>query len=145
MDLNKFFGEPVMATLSSLKPEFSIVEYSKVEDDEFIKFPEQGFYLQSTNNTSVISQYRIYIKNSEEYFELAANVNSKYSDASSIEELQQLLCQPTNAIGSIRIPGIEPTLPGFKFFDVDANLTVYAHYDASGDLVYIHVEQGQVS
>ena len=64
MDLNKFFDEPVIATLSSLKSEFPIVEYSKVEDDEFIKFPEQGFYLQSTNNTSVISQYRIYIKNS---------------------------------------------------------------------------------
>jgi hypothetical protein len=73
---------------------------------------------------------------------LAANINSKYSDASSIEELQQLLGQPTNAIASIRIPGIEPTLPGFKFFDVDANLIVYVHYDASGDIVYIHIEQG---
>ncbi|MCC3344688.1 hypothetical protein [Psychrobacter sanguinis] len=145
MDLNKFFDEPVIATLCSLKSEFPIVEYSKVEDDEFIKFPEQGFYLHSTDNTSVISQYRIYIKSLEEYFELAENINSRYSEASSIEELQKLLGQPTNAIASIRIPSIEPTLPGFKFFDVDANLTVYAHYDASGDIIYIHVEQRQVS
>lgn len=145
MDLNKFFGESIIATLSRLKSEFPIVEYSKIEDDEFIKFPEQGFYLHSTDNTSVISQYRIYIKNSEEYFELAKNINSKYRNAFSLEELQKVLGQPTSSIPSIKIPGIEPTLPGFKFFDVDANLIVYAHYDNSGDLVYIHVKQGQVS
>ena len=145
MDLNKCLGESIIDTLSSLKSEFPIVEYSKVEDDEFIKFPEQGFFLHATNNTSVISQYRIYIKNSEEYFELAENINSKYRNASSLEELQKILGQPARAIPSIKIPGIEPTLPGFKFFDVDANRIVYAHYDNSGDIVYIHVEQGPMS
>lgn len=58
--------------------------------------------------------------------------------------MEKFLGQPSKAIPSIKIPGIEPTLPGFKFIDVGANLIVYAHYDNSGDLVYIHVEQEQV-
>ena len=141
MDLNKFLGEPIIPTLSSLKAEFPIVEYSKVEDDEFIKLPEQGFFLQSTDNTSLISMYRVYIQQSEEYYKLGEGINSKYSDASSLEELQKLLGQPVNSIPSIKIPGIAPTLPGFKFLDVDDNLIIYAHYDTSGDIVYIHVER----
>lgn len=141
MDLNNFLGKSIISTLSILKSEFPIVEYSKIEDDEFIKLPEQGFYLQSKKNRSIISDYRIYIQPSEQYFRLAQNISNKYSNISNIEELQKLLGQPSKAIPSIKIPGIEPTLPGFKFLDVDANLIVSAYYNTSDDIVHIHIKE----
>lgn len=141
MNLNKFLGKPIIATLSSLKSEFSIVEYSKVEGDEFIKLPEQGFYLQSRNNASIISDYRLYIQPSEQYFELAQNISDKYRDVLNIEELQKMLGQPSRTIASLKISGTKPTLPGFKFLDVDANLIISAYYDVSGNVVYIHIKQ----
>lgn len=65
MDLNKFLGEPIIPTLNSLKSEFPIVEYSKVEDDEFVKLPEQGFFcnLQIIQVLYLIIEYIFSLQN----------------------------------------------------------------------------------
>ncbi len=137
MDINNLLGKSIITTLSDLKTKFAIVEYSKIEDDEFIKLPEEGCFFQAINNTSIISSYRIYIQSSDGYFSLSENFRSKYENISSIDEMKKLLGNSICSIPSIQIPGIDPTLPGEQF--LDSNLNVFAHYDNTGSLVYVHI------
>ena len=139
MDLNKFLGEPIIPTLSSLKAEFPIVEYSKVEGDEFIKLPEQGFYLHAPNDKSIITGYRLYLEPYGEYFSLDSNVVSKYRYIETVNDMINLIGQPVKANPTIKIPGMEKTLPGYLF--IDSNLKVTVYYNVQNKVQYINVKR----
>ncbi|EGH42528.1 hypothetical protein ALQ93_200231 [Pseudomonas syringae pv. pisi] len=48
---------------------FPIVEYSKVEGDQFLKIPESGIYFQSSDD-GFIEAYRVYCVRFDGYFRL---------------------------------------------------------------------------
>ena len=61
MNLNNYFNKHILEVLQDFKKIYPIVEFSHIEDDEFLKVPEEGFYLQASNGSNLISSYRIYI------------------------------------------------------------------------------------
>src|SRR5690606_20320860 len=124
----------VLENIKSISP---VVEYSKVGDDEFVKVPELGCYVQSKGGAGISSAYRIYYEHSHPYFPASEDMKGDYSKLKKIDDAERLFGKSIKDIPSIKIPGGDRTLPGKKF--IDKNLNILAHYNQDETISYIHV------
>ncbi|MET3456144.1 hypothetical protein [Pseudomonas kilonensis] len=69
MNPNDYVGRPVIDLLAELKDVLPLVEYTKVECDEFLKLPECGVYFQA-GNEGVVVAYRVYYQAVGEFIPL---------------------------------------------------------------------------
>lgn len=138
MDLDDFFGKPILKVLEKFTKQYPVVDYSKVETDEFLKVAEQGFYLQAQNGNGVISSYRIYLKSYDNYYPADESIKTSYTNFQTVEKVKNKFGSDSSQIPSITIPGLNPTLPGIKYRYKDLELSFY--YE-SNSVVYIHVEK----
>lgn len=136
MDLSVFLGQPISDALESVKKLTGIVEYSKVEGDEFVKAPEMGFYLQSKDGVGVVSAYRIYMDSCDPYFSAPDEVKGEFQGCDDVFDVEKILGQPVRNIPSVKIPGGNNTLRG-KMYSW-RNFRVMAHFDDGDNLVYLH-------
>lgn len=143
MDPTSFFGQNILAVLGKLRSAEEIVDYSKVEGDEFLKLPERGFYLHSKNGNGVIFDCRIYFVGDEEYFLSRDSVRGKFASISNISDLENMLGACVREIKSVRIPTRPPTLPGKEF--VDGINTVKAFMADGENISYIHINRRDFS
>ncbi|WP_144238507.1 hypothetical protein [Pseudomonas brassicacearum] len=139
MNPNDYVGRPIIGVLAALKDVFPLVEYTKVERDEFLKLPECGVYFQA-GSEGVVVAYRVYYQAVGEYYPAAAETKNACFGIATVEDSIAFFGQPVRDIPSVRIPGIAPTSPGYEFL-TDGRV-VAVHYDSSTRLVtYVHVKK----
>jgi hypothetical protein len=139
MNPNDYVGRPVIDLLAELKDVLPLVEYTKVECDEFLKLPECGVYFQA-GNEGVVVAYRVYYQAVGEFHPAAAETKKACFGIETVEDAIAFFGQPVRDIPSIRIPGVAPTSPGYQFL-TDGRV-VAVHYDANTRLVtYVHVKE----
>lgn len=137
MNPNDYLGELLIETLVSFRKSISMVDYAKVEDDEFLKLPEFGVYFQAGSD-GVIAAYRVYYQATDEYYHADSETKKECLDIATVDDSIDLLGQPARDVPSIRIPGRAPTSPGCDFLLKQKVITV--HYDAESRFVtYVHV------
>lgn len=139
MNPNKYINTPLIEALEDFRKNVSIVEYAKVENDEFLKLPECGVYFQAGDD-GVIVGYRVYYQAVGEYYPASAETKKACVDLENIEAATAHFGTPSRDVPSIKIPGRAPTNPGCEFMVREQVVTVY--YDAESRLVsYIHVKK----
>ncbi|QPG04612.1 hypothetical protein IT774_10235 [Salinimonas marina] len=138
MGIRNYLGVNIMAALGKLKNKIAMLEYVKIDSDEFLKAPESGFYLQSKDSSGVISGCRIFIKEDEPYLPASENLKGEYKNFRTLNDLEKKYGPAIKDIPSVKIPGVKPTLPGKKFEDGD--VAILAHYSADKELVFIHLK-----
>lgn len=139
MDPINFFGKDIMEALSELRAEGGVVEYSQIEGDEFLKFPESGFYVHSKNGTGKIFDCRIYFEGRDEYFPAKISTRGEFGELSTFGDFEAKFGSPVREVRAVKIAGAASTLPGKVFEYNGKKVTVYS---SDGDLVaYIHVKQ----
>lgn len=139
MDPTDVFGEEIAAVLDRLRASEAVVDYAKVEGDEFLKLPERGFYLHARDGTGVVSDCRIYFVAADDYFPAGDEVRGRYRGIRAVADLENMLGPSVGEIRSVRIPTRPPTLPGREF--VDGPLRVKAFFERPEEIRYIHVSR----
>ena len=138
MDLIKYLGTNILNTLSLLRGNADIVNYSKIEGDEFLQAPESGYYLQSKNETGVISNIRIFFEEHDGFFPSKYKLRGKYLLVKNFDDLNMLLGQPTKDIKPINIPGSTPTLAGKQYID---DTHIVSGYSKNGkNITFLHIK-----
>lgn len=137
MDLTNYLGKNIFETLSVIRQEH-MVDYNKIEGDEFIQLPECGYYLQSKNGTGIISDIRIFFEEYEGFFPSNPDCRGKYINVNKFSDIEILLGKHIKEIRSLKIPGMSPTLPGKQY--VDGSLVVSAHAKNSDNVTFIHIK-----
>lgn len=133
-----YFGQNMLNLLSDLRAKGGVVEYSQIERDEYLKFPDNGFYLHSKNGTGEVSDCRIYFEARDNYFPAQTSVRGKFEAFSTLEDFETGFGPAIRDVRAIQIPGAEPTLPG-KIFEIDGQRVTA--YSSDGNMVsYIHVK-----
>lgn len=140
MELSDFFGKSIMSVLEQIKLMSPVVEYSKIESDEFVKAPELGFYLHAPDGDGVVAAYRIFFSKYDEYFPADNKIKSEYKNFKSTSDFSAAYGNPLKTIRSIKIPGREPTLPGEMYKSESRTMFVY-HYPNDNEIIYVHVEK----
>ncbi|WP_422464043.1 MULTISPECIES: hypothetical protein [unclassified Endozoicomonas] len=139
MDLSSFLGQTTLSTLSQLKLAFPVIDYSVVEGDEFIKLQEHGCFFYSENSSGVISGYRVYFVSYDDYDIVDTSFEYPLKGLITIDDVSRHLGNPNMDIPSIKIPGLEATLPGFRFSD--QNLNYFVHLIDEKYISYINYER----
>lgn len=137
MDPTSYLGKTILSVLNDLRESEEIIDYSKVDGDEFLKLQEKGYYLHSKNGDGIIFDCRIYLAACDEYFPSATTARGKFASVVSIADLEELLGPSKHEIKSIRIPTRPPTLSGKEF--VDGDRIVKAFYESEGEIRYLHI------
>ncbi len=138
MDPIKQLGASILDILTQVRENGGVVDYSKIETDEFLKFPEDGFYLHAKNGAGNVSDCRIYFESIDNYFPAKLSTRGEFSDLSTLEDFVSKLGAPMREIKSVRIPGAEPTLPGKAFQYGDKKIVAYTADGVS--VSYIHIK-----
>ena len=139
MNPNDYVGRPLIGLLMELKDAFPLVEYTKVEHDEFLKLPECGVYFQA-GSEGVVVAYRVYYQAVGEYYPATVETKKACCGITTVEDSVAFFGQPVRDVPSIRIPGVAPTSPGYEFLTDGRVVTVC--YDANSRLVtYVHVKK----
>ncbi|MDU9393743.1 hypothetical protein [Pseudomonas sp. zfem002] len=137
MNPNDYMGRPLLDLVAHFKRSIPLVEYSKIDDDEFLKLPEQGVYFQAGSD-SIVRAYRVYYQAVGEYF--PADTETRYScfGIVTVDDAVRLFGQPVRVIPSVRIPTRPPTNPGY-LFDAGDERTVSVYHEADV-IICIHVK-----
>ncbi len=139
MNPNKYLDASLIDTLTEFRKKFSMVDYAKVDEDEFLKLPECGVYFQASND-GVIVGYRVYYQAVGDYYPASDETKKACVDVETIEDSIAHFGTPSRDVPSIRIPGRAPTNPACEFIVREQVVTVY--YDVDSRFVsYIHVKK----
>lgn len=137
MNPSDYLGASLIDALMNFRRSIPIVDYAKVEEDEFLKLPECGVYFQAGSD-GIITAYRVYYQAADEFYRANSDTRRDCLDAETIDSLIDLLGQPARDVPSIRIPGRAPTRPGYEFLLEKKVISV--HYDSESRFVtYVHV------
>lgn len=139
MDPTQYFGQDILAVLQHFRTTEEICDYAKVDDDEFLKLEERGFYLHAKHGTGVICDCRIYFAPDEAYFPAAPEARGRFAAIARIADLDAMLGAPVREIRSLQIPGRPPTRPGREYRD--GGLSVRAYHDEGGAVIHLHLSQ----
>lgn len=142
MDPTNFFGKNIVSVLEKLREEEDILEYSKIEGDEFIKLPEKGFYLHSKEGSGKIFDCRIYFYPYDGYFPSSNSVRGKFSEAVKLSHIEAILGEFVREIRSVKIPTRSPTLGGKEFRDNENIVTVFS--EDGENITFLHVRAKSV-
>ena len=126
MDLTNYFGSNILEIFSVLRSNETVVDYRKIEGDEFLHVPESGYYLQSKNGTGQISDLRLFFEEHEGFFPSNDELRGKFSSIQSFSDLEKLLGKEARVIRAIKIPGASSTLPGKQYLDGEFVVTGYS-------------------
>lgn len=137
MNPNDYIGRPLIEVFTEFRSVVPLMDYAKVEGDEFLKLPEQGVYFQAAES-GVLIAYRVYYKPTNEYFSAAPDTKAACFGIAVVDDAVELFGPPSRDIPSVRIPGVPPTLPGHEF-RADSNKLVSIFYSLN-EIVYIHVK-----
>lgn len=138
MNPDKLLGLTILEALEKIKTITPVVEYSKIEDEEFINANELGFYLQSSGE-GVVSSFRMFLEPHDGYFPIASEYQGDFKGIETLMELERYLGAPLQDIRSVAIPGVPPTLPGKLFIYKDKK--VFAHYyPGKNNICFLHIE-----
>lgn|SRR5690606_14561559 len=138
MELIKYFGQNILDVLTSLREKEHIVDYGKVERDEFLQLPECGYYFQAKNGVGKISDIRIFLEQHDGFFPSKSELRGKYDNVKNFADMNNLLGQPLKEIRSMKIPGTPPTLPGKQYSDGD--FIVSAFSEDGENITFIHIK-----
>ena len=138
MDLTNYFGSNILEILSLLRSSETVVDYRKIEKDEFLHVPESGYYLQSKNGTGQISDLRFFFERHEEFFPLNDRLRGKYSSIKNFSDLEKLLGQEVRVIRAMKIPEAASTLPGKQYLDGEFVVTGYSKNEET--ITFIHIK-----
>lgn len=141
MNPNDYLGRSLMSLLADFKSVFPLVEYTRLEDNEFLKLPECGVYFQSDNG-GWVTAYRVYFQAVGEYFPASAETRQACFGIATIADAIARFGQPVRDVPSIRIPGIAPTSPGYEFLAEGLVVTVCYEVD-SRVITHVHVKRGE--
>lgn len=134
----EYLGRNILELLGEIRDEGGVVEYSQVEGDEYLKFPESGFYLHSKNGTGEVSDCRIYFEGRDNYFPAKISTRGKFGAFPTFGDFEAEFGPAVRDVRAMKIPGAEPTLPG-KIFEIDGRRVTA--YSSDGDnIAYIHVK-----
>ncbi|WNF47050.1 hypothetical protein RHP75_01025 [Pseudomonas sp. SG20056] len=109
-----YLNGDIIAALKTLRSLIEIIEYQKIESDEFLKLPELGICFHA-DNSGEISDIRIYLKEADGFFAAEDHIVNNYLLSRSIAEATIELGGIYKDIPSIRIPGMPNTHPARKF------------------------------
>lgn len=139
MNPNKYLDTPLIDALANFRKSVSMIDYTKIEEDEFLKLPECGVYFQAINDGMIVG-YRVYYQTIGEYYPASAETKKACVDVETIEDSIAHFGTPVRDVPSIKIPGRPPTKPGCEFIVREQMVTVY--YDTDSRFVsYIHVKK----
>ncbi|MEJ1229233.1 hypothetical protein V9K90_25905 [Pseudomonas sp. CCNWLW56] len=128
-----------MILLADFKSVFTLVEYTSLEDNWFLKLPECGIYFQS-DHSGWVTAYRAYYQAVGEYFPASAETQKACFGIATIADAIARFGQPARDVPSIRIPGIAATSPGYEFLAEGVVVTV--HYEVDSRLItHVHVNR----
>jgi hypothetical protein len=136
MDLASFLDKRVDSALKEVKLIADIVDYSKIEDDEFIQAPELGFYLESIGGEK-ITGYRVYVRHYRQYFPAKSELKGFLNKIDKVQDAFDFLGEPIRSIRSLNIPSLPPTLPGIEFSFEDKIVSIYHDKD---EIYYMNVK-----
>jgi hypothetical protein len=136
VDPDEYMGCDVIVALQKIKPFVDLIEYHKIEDDEFLKLPELGISFHAGGN-SELSDFRVYLIGRDEFYAAKDSVVNKYLISRKIDDAVVELGEVFRDIPSIKIPGARPTLPGKAFVKNGCALSLY--YDEHGGIVSVVV------
>lgn len=122
-----YFGQAILSVLDQMRDDETVVEYAKIEGDEFLKLPEKGFYLHSKNGNGTIFDCRIYLRKDEEFFPADAEPLGKFASVDTVSDVEEILGKSTRSLRSISIPTRPPTLPGREFSDGKYTVKVFVN------------------
>ncbi|MCQ3031995.1 hypothetical protein NLO88_15150 [Pseudomonas syringae] len=137
MKLESQWMRNIECVLSEAKEKYSIIEYSKVEGDQFLKFPELGFYFQAAED-GLITAFRIFFTDLDGYFPASMETRGDYADLKSVIDITKAMGEPLKEIPSIRIPSLAPTCPGLQYLRGDRFVSFY-YDERSGVIRFVHV------
>lgn len=132
-----FFGKQILKVLEEFRSSNGVIDYTKVEGDEFLKFLEDGYYLHSRNGTGEINNCRIYFESRDGYFPAKISSRGEFGECSTLADFEAKLGTSVKEIRAVKIPGAEPTLSG-KFFK-HHELTVKVYSSDGHTVSYIHL------
>ena len=141
MDLEKYLSKNILDVLTQFRLKFDLVDYVKIEEEEFLKLTEEGFYLHAQNGDGKISGVRIYFLNFDDY--LAADIKTleHYKKIMTVKSALKQYGEPLRKIRSIRIPPLPATLPGLAFEDSSGENIISIYFQPDEDQVtYAHIK-----
>lgn len=142
MEPTSFFGEEIISTLRKVRALEEVVQYEKIDGDEFVKVPEKGFYLHSKNGDGIIFDCRIYLVSMDGYYPAGDFVRGRFASAISISDVENMIGPSVREIRPIRIPTRPETLPGKVFNDGDYVLKFFL--DDQDEIKYFHISRGDL-
>jgi len=137
MSPNDYIGRPILDLLTYFKSLAPLVEYTKIEDDEFLKLPELGVYFQAGSNGTVLA-YRVYHQSVGEYYPASPETRNACFGIQSLDDAVRLFGPPIRVIPSVSIPGVAATSPG-QMFNAGNNRVVSVYHDADS-IRYVQVK-----
>ena len=143
MNPDDYMSRDIVDVLHEFKEEYSLVEYSSLEGDEFLKLPENGIYFQALYG-GCISAYRVYLQGMDGFFASALESRGSYRNIKTLDDVMGEFGMPDRNIPSVKIPGLCPTSPGYEYLIGDRVVSFY--YDIEQRLInYIHVKLKQAN
>ena len=136
VDPDEYMGSDVIAALQKLRPFVDLIEYHKIEDDEFLKLPELGISFRARGN-SKLSEFRGYLVGRDDFYAAEDSVVNKYLKSRKIDDASVELGEVFRDIPSVKIPGARPKLPGRAFVKNVCALSLY--FDEHGEIVSVVV------
>lgn len=139
MDLINCLGVNLEDEFRKLKSKEPVIEYIKIEEDEFVKLPEKGFYLHSSDGSGIVTGLRVFFEACDGYAPASNELRGKYANIKTFDDLERFLGPCKKEIRVFEIPGTKPTLPGKLYRDNDIKVTGYS---ADGrNIAYLHIKR----
>jgi len=133
VDFQKYFKTDIIETLTILKDKFDVVDFTKIDEDSFIKLPEEGFYFQAIDS-NLITICRIYLMEYKSYLPASTESRGIFKNIHKKADLIQAFGKPIKAVRSVHIPGIEPT-PRGDIFQSNTYSKITGYYSDDTDLI----------
>lgn len=138
MILDKYLGKNLDDVFSEMKQQRQTLDYAKVDESEYIKICELGFYLCSYVTKGQIDTYRIYLKNIDSYVPhleiFSPDEGLIFLDYNSV---LANLGDPDRVVRALKFPGVIATLPALEYVRGDKKIRY--SFDENNEISYITV------
>lgn len=139
MNLDIFLKRNIVDVFIEIKSSFNVIEYSKVEETEFVVAKEYGFFLKSNREfKGDIDTYRIYLKEYDGYSKFIDDKSYVSHNYVNKDNLFSVLGEPLKIIPSINISKNRPaTLLGWCY--VKNEKRIIYNFNENDEIVYFTV------
>jgi len=127
MEIFEYFDKDLDSVFASLKNNEDVINYEKIDQDDFVILPEKGFSLQSGPFLETVSDIRVYLLAKEDFFPIDRELLGDFKNVNTLADLHSLIGPKIMDIKSVNIPGLGPTLPGAKYLWGDISVSAYVN------------------